>query len=91
MLDEHLDGQRLNARGIVYAPDFLINAGGVINVFTELEGYHRQRALTTAERIYDQTLAVLRTARQDGITPHEAALRVAMDRIQRMARLRQYR
>ncbi|RMG61848.1 MAG: Glu/Leu/Phe/Val dehydrogenase [Bacteroidetes bacterium] len=81
LLDETRDGEALAARGILYAPDFMVNAGGIINVSLELSGYHHDRAMRLTERIYDTTLQVLTTARDEGITPHVAAVRQAEARI----------
>ena len=52
---EDIHGKMLLDRGIVYAPDFLINAGGLINCYSELEGYNRDRAMQSAEGIYETT------------------------------------
>lgn len=83
LLDEVRDGQALIDRGIIYAPDFVINAGGVINIIQEVEGvaYSKARALSMCDRIYDTTLNILKTADSSGITPHEAALKIAQARI----------
>lgn len=91
LLNERRDAALLAERGILYAPDFLINAGGLINVYTELEGYHRDRALRKAQGIYDATLQVLKAARDQGISTHEAAQREALARIRRIGSLQQYR
>ena len=56
--DEKLHGELLKSRGIVYAPDFLINAGGLINVYSELQGYDREQALERTRKIYDTTLEI---------------------------------
>jgi leucine dehydrogenase len=75
----------LLAKGIVYAPDFLINAGGLINCYSELEGYNRDRAMQQAENIYNSTLHILNTAANEGITPMKAAMQVAENRIASIA------
>lgn len=85
------DGRRLAERGILYAPDFVVNAGGVINVYDELLGYSKTRALHRVDGIYDATLRILETARRRDITPHEAAIHVAerrMDEIGALNRMR---
>lgn len=82
------DSLRLADRGILYAPDFLINAGGLINVYTELEGYSRERAMARTEYIYEATTRVFAVAEQRGITPHEAAMRLAEERIRAISTLR---
>jgi valine dehydrogenase (NAD+) len=73
--------QVLADRGIVYAPDYLVNSGGVIQVADELQGYSEERARARVAQIYDTTLAVLRAADEAGETPLEAAERFARQRI----------
>ena len=81
LADENKHGQLLREKGIVYAPDFLINAGGIINVYAELENYGKQEIIRKTENIYDTTLEILKKAEQEDITSHQAALRIALDRI----------
>ncbi|MEN3040831.1 MAG: Glu/Leu/Phe/Val dehydrogenase dimerization domain-containing protein [Bacteroidia bacterium] len=88
LADERADSYRLADRGILYAPDFLINAGGLINVYTELEGYSRKRALARTEYIYEATLRTFSVAEQRGISPHEAAMQLAEERIRSIYTLR---
>jgi leucine dehydrogenase len=83
--DEKKHGRMLVDRGITYAPDFLINAGGVINCYVELEGYNRDRAYQKAEIIYQRTIDILELARIENITPQEAAIRIASERIAAVA------
>jgi leucine dehydrogenase len=73
---------------ILYAPDFVINAGGLINVADELMGYDRDRAMTKVEAIYRTLREVFQRARLEGITPSEAAGRLAEDRIASVSRVR---
>ena len=76
------DGDLLEERGITYAPDYVINAGGIINVGAEIGGvYRKDRALELTRRIYQTTLDVIETARADGITTNTAAARIAERRI----------
>ncbi len=77
---DHIDN-RLAERGIVFCPDYLVNAGGVIQVADELHGFSFERAKAKAAGIYDATLAVLRLARAEGVTPVEAADRLAEQRM----------
>ena len=72
---------RLRERGITYAPDFLVNAGGVIQVSDELHGFDFERAKKGATAIFDHTLEVLRTADERGITPAAAADHIAEARM----------
>ena len=77
--DRH--GDELEARGILYAPDYVANAGGVINVYSELAGWSRERSLRKADEIYHTILNVFEIARQDGIPTYKAADRLAERRI----------
>jgi leucine dehydrogenase len=81
LADEQKHGLMLRERGIVYAPDFLINAGGIINVYAELENYDRQEIIRKTENIYNTTLEILSNAETNGITTHQAAFNVAQARI----------
>ena len=81
-------GDALAELGILYAPDFVINAGGLINVADELIGYDRERAIKKVEDIYRTLREVFRRARLERITPAEAAIRMAEDRIARVSRIR---
>jgi leucine dehydrogenase len=77
-------GDALHARGILYAPDFVINAGGVINIGEELGGaYDADRAKKSVERIADTLAEVFARARADGVPTHVAADRLAEERIAR--------
>ncbi len=71
----------LEARGILYAPDYVANAGGVINVYSELTGWSRERSLRKADEIYETTLGVYQIAKEQGITTALAADRLAERRI----------
>jgi len=81
LANETIHGQILKDRGIVYAPDFLINAGGIINVYGEIVGYGKEEALRRTENIYNTTLQTLNFAKENNITTHQAAFSVAQQRI----------
>ena len=81
LADETVHGPMLMEKGIIYAPDFLINAGGLINVYSELISYNRQRAMTQTEHIYAVTLEILKKARVEGIYTQYAAIKMAEKRI----------
>jgi leucine dehydrogenase len=85
------DAKRIAARGILYAPDFVVNAGGLINVYDELQGYSRTRALHRVDSIFDATMRILETADEHGVNPNEAAVMVADDRIRNIGDLRRFR
>jgi len=81
LADEAKHGMLLRQRGVVYAPDFLINAGGIINVYAELEGYDRTEIMRKTENIYTTTLEILNKAEESNVTTHDAALDIARARI----------
>jgi leucine dehydrogenase len=83
---EHAEA--LRELGILYAPDFVINAGGLINVADELIGYDRDRAMAKVEAIYRTLREVFQRARLEGITPSQAADRLAEERIASVSRVR---
>ncbi|WP_124727229.1 branched-chain amino acid dehydrogenase [Staphylospora marina] len=87
-LREERHGDMLEQKGIIYAPDYVINAGGVINVADELQGYNRERALKKVEGIYDNILKVFEIAKRDGIPSYKAADRMAEERIEAMRKSR---
>ena len=78
----------LEERGIVYAPDYCVNAGGLIQVADELEGFSFDRAQQRASGIFDTTLRVLELAASDGVPSATAADRLAERRIREVGRLR---
>ncbi|MDX1272442.1 Glu/Leu/Phe/Val dehydrogenase [Bizionia paragorgiae] len=81
LANEVIHGQALKERGIVYAPDFLINAGGIINVYAELENYGKAEIMRKTENIYNTTLEILANADTNEITTYQAALNIAQGRI----------
>lgn len=89
LLDEKKHIQMLIDRKILYAPDYAINAGGLMNVANELEGYREERALKQAEGIYDILQAVFTMARQEKIPTSQAANKLAEARIEAIARIKQ--
>jgi len=72
---------QLVERGIIYVPDFVANAGGIINIAHEVNGYDWTRAAVAIDRIHDNTTRVLETAARRGTNPNVAALEVAKERI----------
>ncbi len=82
LADEAIDGRALMERGILYAPDFLINGGGITNVYYEHTGnYNRQKVMEQTERIYSTCHAVWDQAEADNITPQASAMKLALQRI----------
>lgn len=86
--DEKEHGPALIEKGIVYAPDFLINAGGLINVYSELIGYNRESAYAQTERIYGYTLDIFDLAEKEGIYTQLAATKMAEKRINAIGKVR---
>ena len=80
-LATHADAERLRHRHVIYAPDFVANAGGVINIAEEPHGYDRDRAYDRIRTIHDTLLRVFERAEADGTTTAEAADRLAEERI----------
>jgi valine dehydrogenase (NAD+) len=75
-------------RGILYTPDYVANAGGLVQVADEIEGFRFERAKAKAAKIYDTTLTIFRTAEAEGVPPAVAADRVAERRMADVGRLR---
>lgn len=83
------DGEALRRRGILYAPDYMINAGGIINAFGEIGGpYRPERARELTERIYDTTERVIRIAREQDVATNVAADRLVEERLERVRKLK---
>ena len=78
---EQRHGDELEKRGMLYAPDYVANAGGVINVYGEVAGWTRERALRKADEIFDTTLGVFEIAKEQGIPSYVAADRLAERRL----------
>lgn len=87
-LGEQRHGIALEQQGILYAPDYVINGGGVINVYGELQGWTMDRAKRKAQEIYDTILRVFEIANRDGIPSFQAADRLAEERLKSVAALK---
>ncbi|WBF54602.1 Glu/Leu/Phe/Val dehydrogenase [Lysinibacillus sp. JK80] len=87
-LKDSRHGDYLHELGIVYAPDYVINAGGVINVADELYGYNRERAMKRVDGIYESIEKIFAISKRDGIPTYVAANRLAEERIARVAKSR---
>ena len=87
-LAEDRHGDLLEQRGITYAPDYVINGGGLINVNAELHGWAPERARSKAGEIYDTILRLFEIAREEGIPSYRAADRLAEQRIAAIAKVR---
>lgn len=89
LLNEITHGRALKEKGVLYAPDFLINGGGIINVYYEYAGnYNSQRVMNQTELIYDTTIRVFNESQKSNSTPHEAAIRIAEERIKSVGNIK---
>jgi leucine dehydrogenase len=79
--DEVVHGQMLMKKGMLYAPDFLINAGGLINVYSEIQGYNREKAMQATQHIYNVTLDIFKNSKTNNIPTVDAAKFMAEKRI----------
>jgi leucine dehydrogenase len=86
-LAENRHGSALESKGILYAPDFVINAGGLINVYREIAGWTEERAKRKAQEIYDSLLRIFEIAEREKIPTYQAADRLAEERVTSVARL----
>ena len=87
--NEDIHGEQLVNKGLIYAPDFVINAGGIINVYSELHGYNREMALAQAEKIYHTVFEIVTKAKEENLPAQKVAMRLAQERIEKIARINQ--
>jgi leucine dehydrogenase len=86
--EEERDGNLLKDKGILYAPDFVINAGGLINVYHEIQGYNKDKAYREVERIYDRLTEIYHIAKESNEHTQQAAKLFAKKRIETITQLR---
>jgi len=82
------DGEELRKLGIYYAPDYAINAGGLINIYHEREGYNRDRAYAQVAKIYDTIKMILEISEAEKLSTNIVANRIAEDRVKEADRAR---
>lgn len=87
--DENKHGPMLDEKDILYAPDFVINAGGVINVYHEMIGYHEASAINTTEGIYHRLMDIFKVAEEEHMPTYKAANILAERRIEQLLKMRQ--
>mgnify|MGYP000967411226 FL=1 len=80
-LREDRHGKELHDRGIVYVPDYVLNAGGLINVAQEVEGYDEEKSREKVSRIYDTVYAILERAKAENTRPEVVADRIVLERL----------
>jgi leucine dehydrogenase len=88
LADENVHGPMLIQKNILYVPDFLINAGGLINVSAELDGYNRERVMGNVEKIYDRTLEIFDLSEKENIHTQAAAMKIAQKRLESIANVK---
>lgn len=81
LADEQLHGRMLLDKGVLFAPDYVINAGGIINCYSELMGFSKKRTMQLTENIYEATRNVLKLSKAENISTIEAANKIAEKRI----------
>ena len=81
-------GDEVEKRGILYAPDYAVNAGGVMNVSLEIDGYNRERAMRMMRTIYHNLGRIYEISERDGIPTYKAADRLAEERISAIGKLK---
>lgn len=86
-LAEERHGDILNEKGILYIPDYIINAGGVINVYEEYRGYNKEIALKKASHIYDIVREIIEISKSENIPTYKAADRLAENRINKISKV----
>jgi leucine dehydrogenase len=88
LADEEVHGKMLLEKGILYAPDYLINAGGLINCYSEIAGFNKKKTLQMTENIYEATRRVLKKSKEENIPTNEAANRIAEKRIEDIRKIK---
>ena len=86
--EEDKHGQMLLEKGIIYAPDYVINAGGIINIASELEGYNEERALNNAGNIYNTITDILNYSEEHNMPAHKASNALAEKRIETVGKIK---
>lgn len=88
LANEQIHGAEVQKKGILYAPDYLVNAGGIINCYWEIIGYSREAALSQAEGIYAKTLEIFSKSKSENIPTYLAANLLAEARIQAIGKVK---
>src|SRR3989338_11494517 len=78
---EAIHGRAVMDKGIIYAPDFTLNAGGVINCYSEVKGLSAEWAIGKAEEIYGTIHSIVSRSKSEGIPTYQIANRMAEERI----------
>lgn len=87
-LKEEKHGDALKKKNILYAPDFVANSGGLINVYHELKGYNKEAAIADVKKIYDRLLEIFKISKEKDISVNIAAINFAEERIKQMKNIK---
>lgn len=87
-LAEKKHGDMLMEKDILYVPDYVINSGGVINVYEEIKGYNKERAMNRASNIYYTVKKIIEISKRENIPTYQAADRMAEERIEKMGKVK---
>jgi leucine dehydrogenase len=88
VLESDVLGDLLHKKGILYAPDFVLSAGELFQSADRMRAVSQEESLKRAEGIYDMLVRVLERARRENIPPYRAARRIAIERIEKVGRVR---
>ncbi|WP_028297092.1 Glu/Leu/Phe/Val family dehydrogenase [Olivibacter sitiensis] len=88
LADEVVNGEELMEKDIIFAPDFLINAGGLLSAYSEIAGYSAVRTASLTENIYEATREVIKKSKAERIPTHLSAKRIAEDRMEQIGKIK---
>jgi leucine dehydrogenase len=88
--DEKKHGEAVLAKGIIYAPDYAINSGGIINCYTEVKGLNAEWAMQNAENVYNTILAIIKESKATNTPTYLVANRMAEQRIEAVGKLKRF-
>lgn len=88
LLAENVHGKAIMEKGIIYAPDFALNAGGVINCYSEVEGLSSNWAMTKAEEIYQTIYNIVKRSKEEGVPTFQIANKMAEERIEAIGKVK---
>ena len=83
LANEEIHGKMVMEKGILYAPDFVINAGGLINCYSEVIGYSKEYVFGEVENIYNSVLKIIKKSKKDNLPSYLIAKRIAQKRLER--------
>jgi leucine dehydrogenase len=88
LANEQIHGQRVLDKGLIYAPDYAINAGGVMNCYAEVKGFSSEWAMNKAGEIYNTILNIVSRSKNEGIPTHIIANKMAEERIEAIGKVK---